>query len=354
MNGDTRNAGIISHSIYECFELIDLMPEREFVIKISYLEVYNEQVRDLLNSEPTVVKIQSDGNKVILSGVREIVVISPDQVISLLEKGETYRSVGATDMNEHSSRAHSIFKLMVESKLVDSERSGVMRYSTLCLVDLAGSENAKMTNSKGERAREARHINQSLLTLSTIIQRLSNQAVSESRDVDRPSSTRSRTFSSSRGDWESETNSDGVSSGSGRPNCHLPYRDSKLTRIMQPSLSGNSLIVVVCTISPTVRCAEESHNTLKFAQRAKKIKMTARVNEVIDDKTLLRAYRAEIELLRAKLEAALEENGIFFIIIFFIAFNIICIVRICIDEFNIFWLKYRWRGKFCTSKGTYG
>ena len=120
-----------------------------------------------------------------------------------------------------------------------------------------------------------------------------------------------------RGDWESETNSDGVSSGSGRPNCHLPYRDSKLTRIMQPSLSGNSLIVVVCTISPTVRCAEESHNTLKFAQRAKKIKMTARVNEVIDDKTLLRAYRAEIELLRAKLEAALEENGIFFITILF-------------------------------------
>ena len=120
---------------------------------------------------------------------------------------------------------------------------------------------------------------------------------------------RYRTLSSSRGDWESETNSDGVSSGSGRPSYHLPYRDSKLTRIMQPSLSGNSLIVVICTISPTVRCAEESHNTLKFAQRAKKIKMTARVNEVIDDKTLLRAYRAEMELLRAKLEAALEVNG---------------------------------------------
>ena len=309
MNGDSNHIGIISQSIYECFDLIGLMSDREFKLKISYMEVYNEQVRDLLNPEPTVVKILSDGNKVILSGVKEIVVTSPDQVESLLQQGEVYRSVGATDMNEHSSRAHSIFKLMVESKLVDMEKSGVVRYSTLCLVDLAGSENAKMTNSKGERAREARHINQSLLTLSTIIQRLSFQAVIESREAERPSVGRYRTFSSSRGDWESETNSDGVSSGSGRPSYHLPYRDSKLTRIMQPSLSGNSLIVVICTISPTVRCAEESHNTLKFAQRAKKIKMTARVNEVIDDKTLLRAYRAEMELLRAKLEAALEVNG---------------------------------------------
>ena len=169
---------------------------------------------------------------------------------------------------------------MVESKLIDADRNGVVRYSTLCLVDLAGSENAKMTNSKGERAREARHINQSLLTLSTIIQRLSFQAVIESREVERPAASRSRTWSSNLsrnngqpqqqqlggGDWESETNSDGVSSGSGRPSYHLPYRDSKLTRIMQPSLSGNSLIVVICTISPTVRCAEESHNTLKLIQ----------------------------------------------------------------------------------------
>ena len=121
MNGDANNVGIISQSIYECFELIDSTPEREFKIKISYMEVYNEQVRDLLNSEPTVVKILSDGNRVILSGVKEVLVTSPDQVISLLEEGEMYRSVGATDMNEHSSRAHSIFRLMVESKVADTD-----------------------------------------------------------------------------------------------------------------------------------------------------------------------------------------------------------------------------------------
>ena len=86
---------------------------------------YNEQVRDLLNPEPTVVKIQSDGMKVLLSGVREVVVTSPDQVIALLQGGEVYRSISATDMNEHSSRAHSIFKLMVESQLRDPDNGSL-------------------------------------------------------------------------------------------------------------------------------------------------------------------------------------------------------------------------------------
>ncbi len=103
--------------------------------------------------------------------------------------------------------------------------------STLSLVDLAGSENAKMTNSKGDRAREAKFINQSLLTLSTIIQRLSE---------DKP----------------------------GRKQ-HMPYRDSKLTRLLQPSLDGSAQIAIICTVSPALRCSEETHNTLKFAGRAK-------------------------------------------------------------------------------------
>jgi centromeric protein E len=228
-----------------------------------------------LNAENTSIKIQNDGNKVILTGVREVLVGSTEEVASLLREGEIHRHVGATDMNEKSSRAHTIFKVIIESKDAESTR-----ISTLNLVDLAGSENAKMTNSVGERAREARHINQSLLTLSTIIQRLSDKAMSETRDEGRRISFDKDNYS--------EAGSDGVSSGSCRPMQHLPYRDSKLTRIMQPSLSDNALVVIICTISPTVKCADESHNTLKFAQRAKRIKTSARINEVIDDKTLLR------------------------------------------------------------------
>ena len=114
--------------------------------------------------------------------------MNPAQVIALLQSGEAYRHVGATDMNDKSSRAHTLFKLIIESKLAES--SSAVKVSTLNLIDLAGSENAKMTNSKGERAREAKFINQSLLTLSTIIHRLSEN----------------------------------------RNKTHLPYRDSKLTR----------------------------------------------------------------------------------------------------------------------------
>jgi len=275
MNGDDDNIGIIPQAIKDCFEFVEGNTRREFIIRVSYLEVYNEQVRDLLNAENTSIKIQNDGNKVILTGVREVLVGSTEEVASLLREGEIHRHVGATDMNEKSSRAHTIFKVIIESKDAESTR-----ISTLNLVDLAGSENAKMTNSVGERAREARHINQSLLTLSTIIQRLSDKAMSETRDEGRRISFDKDNYS--------EAGSDGVSSGSCRPMQHLPYRDSKLTRIMQPSLSDNALVVIICTISPTVKCADESHNTLKFAQRAKRIKTSARINEVIDDKTLLR------------------------------------------------------------------
>lgn len=279
MNGTASQPGIIPQAIHCCFDMIQSFPDREFLFRVSYMEVYNEQVKDLLSTEPTQIKIQYAG-KVgnILSGVKEQVVLNPQQIISLLKAGEAQRHVGSTDMNEKSSRAHTLFKLIIESKerqstspatpsTSSSTSSLPTRVSTLSLVDLAGSENAKMTNSTGERAKEAKYINTSLLTLSTIIQRLSEE---------RPGSMRTQ---------------------------HLPYRDSKLTRLMQPSLSGNAYIAIICTISPTLRCSEETHNTLKFAARAKKVRMDAKINETQDDKTLLQAYRQEIESLKAKLSA---------------------------------------------------
>jgi centromeric protein E len=154
------------------------------------------QVHDLLNPELTQIKIQYDpkSNTTTLVGVKEQVVVNPQQVLALLQSGEAHRHVGSTDMNEKSSRAHTLFKLIIESKKRCDDGREPVRFSTLNLVDLAGSENAKMTNSKGERAKEAKYINQSLLTLSSIIHRLSEE---------KPNSTKKQ---------------------------HLPYRDSKLTR----------------------------------------------------------------------------------------------------------------------------
>lgn len=270
MNGAQNQPGVIPQAIYYCFQAIDEFPDREFLIRVSYIEVYNEQLRDLLNVESTNIKLQFDPKLgTVLSGVKEQVVLNYEQVITLIKLGETHRHIGSTNMNEKSSRAHTIFKIIVESKERGNLGSSApVRVSTLNLVDLAGSENAKMTNSKGERAKEAKFINQSLLTLSTIIQRLS-----EDHQNNTPSKTQ-----------------------------HLPYRDSKLTRLLENALNGNAYIVIICTISPTLRCLEESTHTLKFGQRAKFIRLQAKVNEQLDDKTLLKAYRQEIEELKLKLK----------------------------------------------------
>lgn len=181
-------------AIQHCFKSINDFPSREFLIRVSYLEVYNEQVNDLLVTNDNAkeikeIKIMHDPKLgTVVSGAKEKIVSSSDQVIELLRSGERQRHIGVTDMNEQSSRAHTLFRMVIESREKDSEYSATEHQcdeesvpprsvtSTLNLIDLAGSECAKMTNCKGERAREGKHINQSLLTLSTIIQRLSEDS----------------------------------------------------------------------------------------------------------------------------------------------------------------------------------
>ena len=281
MNGGSTQPGIIPLAIQYCFDAINSYPTREFMLRVSYLEVYNEQVNDLLNDSKEKekdIKIQHDPKVgTVISGAKETVVQSAEQVINLLKTGEVNRHIGSTDMNEKSSRAHTLFRIIIESKERDDQaisgENPPCKVSTLNLVDLTGSECAKMTNSRGSRAREGKFINQSLLTLSTIIQRLS----------------------------EDSNRQQSVASGSTLRRQHLPYRDSKLTRILESALDGNAQIAIICTISPASRCVDESLNTLKFAARAKLIKMNARVNEVLDDKTLLKSYRKEILQLRTRL-----------------------------------------------------
>lgn len=216
MNGSAKQPGIIPQTIYDCFEYINNASDREFLFRVSYLEVYNETVNDLLNPQPVQIRIMHDPKLgTVLHGVKEQIVMTAEQVIALLQGGEAHRHVGSTDMNEKSSRAHTLFRLIVESKerkppnekeslknpaatnkpSARSSASGGIRVSTLNLIDLAGSENAKMANTSGkaERGREGKFINQSLLALSTIIQRLSEEKA-------------------------------------GGQKQHIPYRDSKLTR----------------------------------------------------------------------------------------------------------------------------
>eukprot|EP01084_Bolivina_argentea_P175181 303424_1 len=189
------------------------------------------------------------------------------QIFNILSKGMSNRNVGATKMNTQSSRSHTIFQITLESRQRETCASfdGSVRCSVLNIVDLAGSERAKKTDATGKRFREGTHINKSLLTLGIVIKKLS--------DV-------------SRGKAEAG---------------HIPYRDSKLTHILEPALGGNSKTIVICTITPADIHQEESISTLGFASRAKEVKNNATVEEVIDEAAMIRRQRKQIMILQQKL-----------------------------------------------------
>jgi hypothetical protein len=202
------------------------------------------------------VRLFDSTDGLVIKGLREQVVTCPEDVFALLTAGEGRRQVGATHLNQHSSRSHVIVRIWMESKSCSSK---AVRVSSLSLVDLAGSESVRLTGSN-ERREEGHYINKSLMTLGQVVYALS--------------------------DPEKK---------------HVPYRDSKLTRLLQPSLSGNAQVVLLCCISPLAGHLEESHNTFKFAIRAKKIPQKAVITETADDKTLLQGYKEEIDDLKQQL-----------------------------------------------------
>ncbi|KAI9283688.1 kinesin motor domain-containing protein [Umbelopsis sp. AD052] len=267
--------GVIPRAVNDVFEYIKANSTREFLLRVSYLEIYNEAIHDLLSPETQDLKIHEDRQRgVYVSPLKEEVLTNAKQALKVIQKGEENRHVSTTNYNLHSSRSHTIFRMIIESKerepsastqthrdrSTPSNAKSTVRISQLNLIDLAGSEKAT-TNL--DRQKEGAFINKSLLTLGTVISKL--------------------------------TDSKGAS--------HIPFRDSKLTRILQPSLSGNARVAVICTISPVVTSIEESMNTLKFAERVKLVVTSAKTNEILDDKALLQQYRTEISSLKAKLEA---------------------------------------------------
>jgi len=321
MHGTKQELGVVPLAVEDIFRYItsrnaDTNSNREFLLRVSYMEIYNEQINDLLaaptntshvkhrrlGTQPYVSQVRIFENKndgVVIRGLKEEVVTNPQQVYQLIATGEANRHTGSTNLNKHSSRSHSIFRIIIESRTkhvtktlnsknndknndieslssAGSELNKPVRVSSLSLVDLAGSESVKATGTSGQRLKEGQYINKSLMTLGHVIFKLSERAEGSNQ-------SKVGTFYQ-----------------------HIPYRDSKLTRLMQTSLSGNAQICIICNISPSLRNIEETHNTLKFASRAKRIKQVATVNEVTDDRTLLQNYREEIEFLKKQLKEAHE------------------------------------------------
>ncbi|XP_057861675.1 kinesin-like protein KIN-7D, mitochondrial [Cryptomeria japonica] len=259
MHGDQKSPGIIPLAIKDVFSFIQDTPGQQFLLRVSYLEIYNEVINDLLDPTGQNLRVREDAQGTYVEGIKEELVLSPAHALSFIASGEEHRHVGSNNFNLFSSRSHTIFTLTVESSAHGSGYDEVT-LSQLNLIDLAGSESSK-TETTGLRRKEGSYINKSLLTLGTVIGKLSEGKAS-----------------------------------------HVPYRDSKLTRLLQSSLSGHGHVSLICTITPASSNMEETHNTLKFAQRAKRVEIRAAPNKIIDEKSLIKKYQKEISSLKNELD----------------------------------------------------
>uniref|UniRef100_A0A8C9JH77 Kinesin-like protein n=1 Tax=Panthera tigris altaica TaxID=74533 RepID=A0A8C9JH77_PANTA len=255
--------GIIPNSFAHIFgHIAKAEGDTRFLVRVSYLEIYNEEVRDLLGKDQTQrleVKERPDVG-VYIKDLSAYVVNNADDMDRIMTLGHKNRSVGATNMNEHSSRSHAIFTITIECSEKGVDGNMHVRMGKLHLVDLAGSERQAKTGATGQRLKEATKINLSLSTLGNVISALV----------------------------------DGKST-------HVPYRNSKLTRLLQDSLGGNSKTMMCANIGPADYNYDETISTLRYANRAKNIKNKARINEDPKD-ALLRQFQKEIEELKKKLE----------------------------------------------------
>ncbi|CAJ0572132.1 unnamed protein product, partial [Mesorhabditis spiculigera] len=258
--------GVIHNSFEHIFSHIALSRNQQFLVRASYLEIYQEEIRDLLNKDSKArleLKERPDVG-VYVKDLSSFVTKSVEEIQHVMRVGNANRSVGRTNMNEHSSRSHAIFMITVECSEIGPDGETHIRVGRLNLVDLAGSERQAKTGATGERFKEATKINLSLSALGNVISALV----------------------------------DGKST-------HIPYRDSKLTRLLQDSLGGNSKTVMVACIGPASYNFEESLGTLRYANRAKNIKNKPKINEDPKD-ALLREFQEEEQM--AEEREAIEDD----------------------------------------------
>ncbi|XP_027881820.1 kinesin-like protein KIF11, partial [Xiphophorus couchianus] len=267
-------AGIIPRTLHQIFEKLS-ENGTEFSVKVSLLEIYIEELFDLLSpTEDVDERLQlfdDPRNKhgVVVKGLEEVVVHNKNEVYQILERGAAKRRTASTLMNAYSSRSHSVFSVTIHMKEITLDGEELVKIGKLNLVDPAGSENIGRSGAMGQRACEAGNINQSLLTLGQVI-----TALMEKRS-------------------------------------HVPYRESKLTRILQDSLGGRTKTSIIATVSPSSSNLEETLSTLAYASRAKNIINKPEVNQKLTKRTLIKEYMEEIEQLKRDLAATRKKKRVF-------------------------------------------
>lgn len=262
VRNDPERRGVIPNSFEHIFTHISRSQNQQYLVRASYLEIYQEEIRDLLckDQHHRLELRERPDTGVYVKDLSSFVTKSVGEIEGVMNIGNQNRSVGATNMNEHSSRSHAIFVITVECSELGLDGENHIRVGKLNLVDLAGSERQAKTGAQGERLKEATKINLSLSALGNVISALV----------------------------------DGKSS-------HIPYRDSKLTRLLQDSLGGNARTVMVANIGPASYNVEETLTTLRYSNRAKNIKNKPRINEDPKD-ALLREFQEQIARLKEQLQ----------------------------------------------------
>jgi hypothetical protein len=268
-----EHAGVIPRSVAHIFRTLD-QSKTEYTIKLSCLELYNEELQDLLapESEKNVqnhrqLKIYEDGRGTYVKGAEEVIVSDPDSVMLILDEAAKKRQIAETQLNKKSSRSHAITTITIHIRDTTDDGEEYIRTGKLNMVDLAGSENIGRSGAQNKRAKEAGMINQSLLTLGRVITALTEKCP------------------------------------------HIPYRESKLTRLLQDSLGGRTKTCIIATVSPSVLCLEETLSTLDYANRAKSIKNKPELNVKVPKSAMIKEMVGEMEVLKQQLYMQRAKQG---------------------------------------------
>ncbi|XP_041491902.1 kinesin-like protein KIF18B [Microtus oregoni] len=283
MLGREGDPGIMYLTTMELYRRLEArQEEKQFEVLISYLEVYNEQIHDLLEPKGPLTIREDPDKGVVVPGLSFHQPASAAQLLEMLTRGNCSRTQHPTDANATSSRSHAIFQIFVKQRDRVPGLTQAIQVAKMSLIDLAGSERASSTHAKGERLREGANINRSLLALINVLNALAD--------------------------------------AKGRKS-HVPYRDSKLTRLLKDSIGGNCRTVMIAAVSPSSLTYEDTYNTLKYADRAKEIKLTLKSNVISLDHhisqyaTICQQLQAEVAALREKLQVyeagaqALQQNS---------------------------------------------
>ncbi|KAL5209439.1 hypothetical protein ABZP36_005062 [Zizania latifolia] len=275
----SATAGVIPRAVRHIFDVLEAR-KADYSMKVTFLELYNEDITDLLATEDQsrfpedrqkrAISLMEDGKGgAVIRGLEEIVVYSPSEIYSLLEHGSARRRTADTALNKQSSRSHAVFSIYIHVKETTVGNQELMKCGRLNLVDLAGSENIARSGAREGRAREAGEMNKSLLTLGRVITALVEHS------------------------------------------GHVPYRDSKLTRLLRESLGGKAKTCIIATVSPSIHCLEETVVTLDYAYRAKSIRNKPEANQKVCKSVMLKDLYQEMEKIKQDVKAAREKNGIY-------------------------------------------